>query len=43
MKNQIGTAGFFVDLAVADPERPGRFVLGVECDGALSFISVCQG
>ncbi len=34
VKNQIGTAGFFVDLAVADPERPGRFVLGIECDGA---------
>lgn len=34
VKNQIGTAGFFVDLAVADPEKPGRFVLGIECDGA---------
>ena len=31
---QIGIAGFFVDLAVADPERPGRYVLGIECDGA---------
>ena len=34
MKIQIGTAGFFVDLAVSDPEKPGRFVLGIECDGA---------
>jgi very-short-patch-repair endonuclease len=34
VKAQIGTAGFFVDLAIADPERPGRFVLGIECDGA---------
>ncbi len=34
VKNQIGTAGFFVDLAVADAEKPGRFVLGIECDGA---------
>lgn len=34
VRNQIGTAGFFVDLAVADPEKPGRFVLGIECDGA---------
>jgi very-short-patch-repair endonuclease len=33
VKTQIGTAGFFVDLAVADPEKPGRFVLGIECDG----------
>jgi very-short-patch-repair endonuclease len=31
---QIGTAGFFVDLAIADPDRPGRFLLGIECDGA---------
>jgi very-short-patch-repair endonuclease len=34
VKNQIGTPGFFVDLAVADPQKPGRFVLGIECDGA---------
>ena len=33
VKMQIGTAGFFVDLAVSDPEKPGRFVLGIECDG----------
>ncbi len=30
----IGTAGCFVDLAIADPEGPGRYVLGIECDGA---------
>jgi very-short-patch-repair endonuclease len=23
----------FIDIAVADPERPGRYVLGVELDG----------
>lgn len=34
VKTQIGIAGFFVDLAVVDPEKPGRFVLGIECDGA---------
>jgi very-short-patch-repair endonuclease len=34
VKTQIGTAGFFIDLAVSDPEKPGRFVLGIECDGA---------
>lgn len=34
VKMQIGTAGFFIDLAVSDPEKPGRFVLGIECDGA---------
>ncbi len=30
----MGTAGFFIDLAVVDPERPGRYLLGIECDGA---------
>lgn len=34
VKTQIGIAGFFIDLAVVDQERPGRFVLGIECDGA---------
>jgi very-short-patch-repair endonuclease/DNA polymerase III delta prime subunit len=32
--NQIGTAGFFIDLAIVDPKRPGRYLLGIECDGA---------
>jgi len=31
---QVGCAGFFLDLAVVDRERPGRYVLGIECDGA---------
>ena len=34
VRSQIGSAGFFVDLAVADREKPGRFILGIECDGA---------
>ncbi|EGF93165.1 DNA/RNA helicase [Asticcacaulis biprosthecium C19] len=34
VRNQIGASGFRVDLAVADPDKPGRFVLGIECDGA---------
>lgn len=33
VKAQIGASGFRVDLAVADTEKPGRFVLGIECDG----------
>lgn len=32
--NQVGVAGFFIDLAIVDPERPGRYLLGLECDGA---------
>jgi very-short-patch-repair endonuclease len=31
---QVGSAGFFIDLAVIDPRRPGRYLLAVECDGA---------
>jgi very-short-patch-repair endonuclease len=31
---QVGIAGFFVDLAVIDPNQPGRYILGIECDGA---------
>ncbi len=31
---QVGCAGFSIDLAVVDPESPGRYMLGIECDGA---------
>lgn len=31
---QVGIAGFFIDLAVSDVERPGRYLIGIECDGA---------
>ncbi len=31
---QVGMAGFFIDLAIVDPDQPGRYVLGIECDGA---------
>lgn len=30
---QVGIAGFFIDLAIADSDRPGRYLLGIECDG----------
>lgn len=32
--HQVGSAGFRVDLAVVDPEHPGHYLLGIECDGA---------
>ena len=34
VEHQIGSAGFFIDLAVVDPGQPGRYLLGIECDGA---------
>lgn len=31
---QVGVAGFFIDIAVRDPGKPGRYLMGIECDGA---------
>jgi very-short-patch-repair endonuclease len=31
---QVGVAGYFIDLAVRDPQRPDYYLLGIECDGA---------
>ncbi len=31
---QVGCSGYRIDLAVVDAEAPGRYLLGVECDGA---------
>jgi very-short-patch-repair endonuclease/DNA polymerase III delta prime subunit len=32
---QVGVSGYFIDIGVCHPNRPGEFVLGVECDGAM--------
>lgn len=32
--HQIGSAGFFVDLGIKNPELPDEYLLGIECDGA---------
>lgn len=34
LEPQVGTAGYFIDLAVKDPEQRGRYILAIECDGA---------
>ncbi len=31
---QVGCSGYRIDLGVLHPQEPGRFILGVECDGA---------
>jgi very-short-patch-repair endonuclease len=31
---QIGAAGYRIDIAVQHPDRPGSYLLAVECDGA---------
>ena len=34
LEPQVGTAGYFIDIGVKDPDYPGRYVLAIECDGA---------
>ena len=29
----VGVSGLFIDIAVADPELPDRYLLAIECDG----------
>ena len=31
---QVGCSGYRIDLGVVDPKAPGRYLLGIECDGA---------
>ena len=33
LQPQVGVCGYRVDLGVVDPDLPGRFVCGIECDG----------
>lgn len=34
VSTQVGCAGYRIDLAVVDMAAPGRYLIGVECDGA---------
>lgn len=34
IQQQVGAAGFYIDLAVVNPENQNEYVLGIECDGA---------
>lgn len=31
---QVGCSSYRIDIGVLDPAKPGRYILGVECDGA---------
>jgi very-short-patch-repair endonuclease len=31
---QVGETGFFIDLAIVNPQNKGEYLLGIECDGA---------
>ena len=35
LHQQVGVSGYRIDMAVVDPAQPGRFLLGIECDGAM--------
>ncbi|GAQ19284.1 helicase [Oceanobacillus picturae] len=32
---QVGMSGYRIDLAIVDPNDPSKYVLGIECDGAM--------
>ncbi|MGN0086133.1 MAG: AAA domain-containing protein [Alloprevotella sp.] len=34
VKPQVGCSGFRIDMAVKHPTQSGRYVIGIECDGA---------
>jgi very-short-patch-repair endonuclease len=34
LHQQVGVSGYRIDLAVVDTDQPGRYLLGIECDGA---------
>lgn len=34
VNHQVGCSGYRIDLGILDPNNPGRYLLGVECDGA---------
>ena len=35
LHKQVGVSNYRIDLGVADPNQPGRYLLGIECDGAM--------
>ncbi len=38
---QVGCSGYRIDLGVVDPATPGKFLLGIECDGAMYHSAHC--
>ncbi len=39
LRTQVGVSKFRVDLGVVHPDAPGRFMAGIECDGATYHAS----
>ncbi|KZX17544.1 RecBCD enzyme subunit RecD [Methanobrevibacter cuticularis] len=36
---QVGSPGFKIDLAIVDDQNPGKYILGIECDGEMYYSS----
>ena len=32
--SQVGVSGYRIDLAIVHPKAPGKYLVGIECDGA---------
>ncbi|BCS35937.1 hypothetical protein TBR22_A51720 [Luteitalea sp. TBR-22] len=39
VESQVGVAGYRIDIGVRDPDAPGRYLLGIECDGVAYHAS----
>lgn len=37
---QVGSSGFRIDIGVRHPDRPGQYLVAVECDGAAYHLSL---
>ncbi len=35
VNTQVGQSGFRIDMAIVHPEDPSRYLVGIECDGAM--------
>jgi hypothetical protein len=38
---QIGASAYRIDLGIVHPDKPGEFLAGIECDGAMYHSSAC--
>ncbi len=37
---EVASGGKFIDIAIVDPKSPGRYLIGIECDGATYHSSI---
>lgn len=39
--SQVGVSKYRIDLGIVHPDEPGRYLAGIECDGAMYHSSAC--